>query len=54
MNEIKPLIEMRIDHNDHDINVSDSKHSDNSVTMTKEEARWVTFKLMEVLGIKSN
>lgn len=49
MKEEKPIIEVKIQYDDYDINITDSKHNDNSITITREEASWVLFKLKEIL-----
>lgn len=50
MKEEKPQVNINIQFNDHDITVVDIDHEDNSITMTREEATWLYYKLSKILG----
>ena len=46
---IRPEVLIKIDHTSHDVVITDIEHSDNSVTITKKEAKWLVEKLKEIL-----
>lgn len=49
MKEIYPQIEVKITYDDYDVTLTDIKHDDNSVTLTREEAMWVFNNLKKIL-----
>jgi len=49
MSKCKHPIEVEVSASSHDIHIRDTKHSDNSVTMTKDEARYAIEQMQKYL-----
>lgn len=49
MKKCKHPIEFDITYDEHDVNIFDTKHKDNYITMTRDEAKFIVKKLKDIL-----